>query len=287
MDLNSIVSLTGFFGCWVTAIVTIWKLAGAAQNNFSEKSKSHVAGWLLESRSLRPALGWAATLQSVFESTFGTRQLSLKCLRRSFSASCAFLLLIILFWAAIRPHEAAVSLTQGSAYVRLMMAATMLAVFNFLPDYLSIAQTRYSIVAFERCRSISCSVGILLINFLLALAIGAAAFVSIMMILGSEISDLATGFWYVILPLRPHAPGVVPLGAFFYTTLLTSIGLWLFVLASVALRSAILLDALQERLPSLIDVQSKPYTALGVVSMALVSCGFIIFGVLLVITHEA
>lgn len=285
MDVNLIVSVTGFFGCWLTALATVWKLCNTAQDQFSNNSKSYVAAWLLETRSILPALRWAAMLQSLFESSFGTRQLSVKCLRRSIAASCAFLLLVVFFWAAIRPAEAAVSFTQGNASVRFMLAATMLAVFNFIPDYLSIAQTRYSIAAFERCHKLICSAGILTTNFLLALAIGIVAYVVIMKSLGSEISDLVQGFWYVILPLHPHAPGVVPLGAFFYTTLLTTLGLWLFALASVVLRSAMLLDALQARLPILIDVQSKPYTALGVVSMILVSCGFVVFGALLIVNQ--
>jgi len=121
----------------------------------SETTKLEIAVWLLDIKAATAVHNWPSTFATVFDRVFGVKHLSWKSFRRSCVTSLISVAILCLIWAATQPAYFA-GFLAGSArptYIPLISILFGAVVFNFLPDYISLLETRWVIGLMARAQS--------------------------------------------------------------------------------------------------------------------------------------
>jgi hypothetical protein len=192
-------------------------------------------------------------------------------------ASFASVLIVILLWGALRPNQFFAFLTGEFYWKEILVGLAFFAVLNLLPDYLSLLESRYVIKLMQRGRSLARMILLLLLDLLVTVGIGFAAW----MLLSLPVMSRETS-WQIfverILPLtasRVGGEGWGAAGVFFYSTFFTSVWVWLFAISTQAVRLAEYFGIGLNRLKWLLDIQQKPIQSLGVMSILLLTFAYL------------
>jgi hypothetical protein len=165
---------------------------------------------------------WCKSFCALFDSCFGRNHLSLHCMLRSALWS---LLAVSALWI-IFGAEASLG-TRAGDVLPFWQVVLIALVINLVADYVSLLETRWLLTQVHRVRSVAGQIAILIVD---ALVTGAII--------------LAVIFVYQMTPLYDGAPltlgeifGVFTVfGLFFYSTFLTSIWIWLYIVSSWVIR---------------------------------------------------
>jgi hypothetical protein len=152
------------------------------------------------------------------------------------------------------------------------------AIFNVLPDYLSLLETRYVLEKLERNGKLA---SLLLADLVATALLGFTGYVVVLLVTGGSVDQLFELVWktvtfqeILVFELTPEVSYSLPLGLFFYSTFFTSAWLWLYAGAVVASR---LLVSMNDGIGFLLratDVEYQPFRAMGFVSVSLMSILF-------------
>jgi hypothetical protein len=274
--------LSAVFASYGVLTGTIWKLFDRAGKFAPDETKRQLARWLLEAAPHRRLATLAGLFAKAFEAVFGARHLSWTCFWRSAAASMSVVVAVTLIWIALRPEELA-EVTDKSEFVSFFAFALIMNVF---PDYLALLKTRYVIRAIKPGATFGASLLLVLdamMSGLLGLLILSELeyFGDSLLSFGFPVSYLLS--FYDTLRAFPRIVSLhvtegfeFPQGAFWYATFLTSVWVWLYIGSAVILSSQRVIGWAWRWLPRIVKVEEFPYSALALVSIALVTTAYLI-----------
>jgi hypothetical protein len=244
----------------------------------------------------RPIVRWASSFAEAFDTAFGNKLLSWKCVWRSTIAS-------LIAWLVVAVLNGSLPNTLAGHYVPQVQALiqgnppprmTMLGHFLLLnipvvivADFLSLCETRWMIRMLSRTPGFFSAVGVLVLDYFFSAAIFAAVVTAYFVHWKlrpagdhpSVASVVATipGFFddelYGTLTWRSSSSALMPAGI---STYFTSIWLWLYALSGALIRAASRVERVAAFLRHSLDVRNKPFTALAFVTGLLITVVFLI-----------
>ena len=282
---------------WAATTGGLWFLFEKGEKTLSEESRGKVVGWVQQTDLKSGIESIPAQFAFLFDRIFGEKHFSRQCFNRSSAASAFSVLVVWAVYIATVPvldgtgaaSEVAV-LAQENGLLLLLIAGAVLVTmpFNFLPDYLSLLETRWTIGLMERTGR----VGLILLLDFIATAIISAGGIAILFLIFTGLPDL-------ILLLMGTPTGNTPVAAFrdfvqmalgvedarydtlglpvrvsFLSAFFTSTWLWLYA-ASVPLSRVLLrMNNGVGFLLRVTDVEKQPFRSMGFVSVIIVSALF-------------
>lgn len=257
-----------------------WFLFSKAEIVVTSQKRCQVSWWL---RQLDPANAmerWPKTFAAIFDSVFGERHLSWQCIWRSCVASLIGVGILTLIWASIYPDQ--------EIWLTVVLGAVL---FNLVPDYLSLLETRYVLrwmgtkpSTGRICALLAFDIVVTgVIFFFMAVLIFVLANILITSwnipsdpIL-ETISYTVALAWELLVPgFRLSSPDFLDgpsFGIFFYSTYFTSLWVWLYPLSGIVLRLLYPVVILMQRH---LDIDNKPIRSLGFVASVITPLIFLV-----------
>lgn len=282
----------GSFVIWY-ATAKVFKLAGEA---VGQSWKARVTNWLKgqETRILdasgQPVSpvwhSWPESFARLFDQAFGEKQLSWKCFLRSCRAtivvSLIFYLLVMIkshgspmmsFMSFINRTASEVDQSVAAGWFVIIWMISM----TLIPDYISLGETRWVLGRMKKASSgvivsllvadfiltiliVFCSIGIFALIFAVLFAVGMDS----LMIpdLPKIMSDALELAWNAFT-WNPEFDYFTPP---VYSTFLTSIWIWLFVISGLLVKTAVQTQGVWHRLRGLLDIDNQPFLCIGIVA---------------------
>jgi hypothetical protein len=227
---------------------------------------------------------WGGKFISMFDRLFGRRHLSWPCFARSCVASLLFVVLMAIVWAIVRPNELGVLVQSMSVRGKGAGTAVIftILIFNFIPDYLSLLETRLVIRWIPSSRfgwratiilflELVFSIGIFLFSLTVMMYL-VFLWIGVPMDFHSAIQEaylVTVGGLTLTTPQPEDGPSFgIPL----YTTLLTSAWLWLFLLGGGVIRLISFMSAMVKFMKWTLPIDELPVRSIGEVA-AFLTCG--------------
>jgi len=272
-------SLLLYAASWVTITGGIWLLFERAEVVVTPETKAAISRWL---RNLDPTTAfpnWPATFAAVFDRIFGERHLSSRCFWRSCAASFISVVIVTLFWAALRPHQFA-KFVKDANYIFLVLIFVAAVYLNFIPDYLSLLESRYIIRLMSKTHSMIRVLAYFAFDLVVSAAIILGAFITWLapyLFLSDE--PLFNSFLSVLLHLlllSSLSEGLPSFGICFYSTFFTSVWVWLYASSGLVVRLGQYLGISLRGLKMILDIDKKPLRSMGLVAMLLVTLVYVV-----------
>lgn len=290
--MSSGFGVVAYLGAWLTTIGGVWFLFEKADETLSAEIRSSAAEWLTSSSRRAPLQRWPGQFVVLFDRLFGERHLTLRCFRRSAVASLCTVWLVTLVWAVWHPPA---NVLSG---VLLFVAVTFIGIlFNLIPDYLSLLETRWVLSKLAGSRR---TLPLLLADFILTGIIGISVYVLFYPGARSGLAGVTNMVWdtvrlRTIMAIGPPTSAQVlssvsyamPMGVFFYATYFTSAWVWLFAVAGGAVRAILAVEGAAAFLWRFTDVKEKPFRSLGLVAVLLVTATFVLAAPLVFLLGQA
>lgn len=304
-------SNTSPISVYLMLCATIYALFSVVETLLKKDVLREVSSWMLNADGDSNSNTWPVTFVTLFDSLFGTRKskrgIQIPSFLRSALVSilAAFLLLAIITYSGIEllvfeleifPDSWADDGTWGAVIEALVFTLLIAAIFNVVPDFISIIETRFVLQALQKSKSnlnnamllfvdviftlIIAFIGSIIANFLFPLVafilegfdfdvildwdipydIGGIIDVYIsILLMETSISDVDTTFFC---------------GVFIYSTFLTSIWIWLYVFSGVVSRILVKFSAFRSLISGTFRVTEKPLSILGGICISLVTVVF-------------
>ncbi len=269
---------------WFALLGGVWLLFVIPEEALPDTTKKSISDWLKNVRLPAGMEQWPTWFTEAFDHVFGKRHFSIRCFVRSCVASsvCSFILLLI--WISYR-EDVSLSISSLSGvfppYTPLA-ALWMFALLNWLPDYLSLLETRHVLQWMKRANSWKDMLRLLVIDFFLTSLIWIASLVIyITYLFGSlqHVSSIPALIRFFIVPFLDIGADEDPqtltvMGVFFYSTYFTSIWIWLFLLSGWIIKCIFFSGKWVRFLLRFFDIDNKPLRSMGVISCVLITIVF-------------
>ena len=284
-------------GLFTSVFVTGLALGGAflglawkADNAVGTSSREELSLLLLSAAT--GALGqsaarWPLHFAGLFDTVFGKTPLSWRCFLRSSLASCAaFLFFSVLFFQLVDiskenfllAAETSVSWAAFLSFIAILLGLCLL--LNLFPDYVSLLQTRFVIAQLKNGPRIVTQVIWMLLDAALTFLVFFSSFIVLSAAVGATPDNRDSFLSYLswlygetveIAFLRSAEAPIEKQFLFvpFWTTFLTSIWLWLSVVAQLATRLAAPLRQSFAVLQQALPIEDRPLRAVGAVTAAI------------------
>lgn len=257
------------FGAECAAYIwTIFAVASAAAN---EKFKKSLGEWIQNKEVGRLLERWPDKFSQLFDWSFGSNFLSISFILKSCLASCFAVGFMIIIWSEIQPSEFHFAFDNLSIFKFLSGFIIWAIIWNFIPDYISLVQSRYFIKLMSRVNN-ALIVFLLLIADLVftPLIFIAYAGVILPLIIGdldfsalNEIIRFGTQMKIGGFPLNTFDDIDITFGIYLYSTFFTTIWAWFFALAVGGVRLVKGLQIGSQALDFFLDLEKKPILAIG------------------------
>jgi len=272
-----LVSFGGYVMSWLGISYGIHRLFEKAEEVLNQETKKSVTRWLKNLDVAEKVHNWPQAFAENFDAVFGKKHRSWKCFFRSCLASTLASVIVIFIWVWMRPDEFFSVWHNEDFMTQLILFPILLALLNFLPDYLSLLETRYIIKRMTKTISLKIRLSLLLFDVILTGGIALSIVPAFMTLTGSE--PLGTSFlnyFEEVLPLTNQNTAVFmgtgPIFSIcFYTSFFTSVWIWLYVLAGMLVKVGDRFNILLSRFRKMFDVNKKPLSSLGFVSMLIIT----------------
>ncbi len=214
-----------------------------------QEKKSDIAAWLRD--DVASENHWAQSFIGLFERVFGADHWSWRCFRRSAIASLCFVALLWFVVGKVEPLN--VRIGETWPLWRTLICALLI---NVVADYASLFETRLLLRMLEQRRTVVVQAAVIILDAVLT---GVIIYATIYLFALSPLYEGELGSFSQIL-------GAFSLfSVFFYSTFLTSIWIWGFILFCSLLRLARWLN-----IAELFNIDENPMlmiaTILGVIS---------------------
>lgn len=239
------------FGWQLTFAAFFFLMTNAGLGLMSREKKDTLALWLMGAGSEE---NWSTSFLDLFDSLFGERHLSVRCLVRSCVASLISVGLIwgIMIWTGTLERVVFGDLGFGNA---LMIGIAV----NFVADYLSLLETRYILGRVPKLRRISAQAIILIVDLAITATI---ILLAIWLVQRSGLVVVESADWLSIgLAFSIYS-------APFYSTFLTSIWTWVYIVSTSVIRTFA-----RWRLAEWVDVEHRPTLIVSLILSAIVFLG--------------
>ncbi|MFC1791310.1 adenylate/guanylate cyclase domain-containing protein, partial [Gemmatimonadota bacterium] len=290
LDFGGAQSLEAYAIAWASITAAIWFLFDKTEAAVSEETRHKLATWM-KSQDLGQSL--AAIPSSfivIFDRIFGERHLTWKCFYRSCFASLVTVLIAFAIWFALKPQATNLLLHRDSL-INFAWLVLLSGLFNFIPDYLSLLETRYVLKWMDRSGRVG---SYIILDAVFTSAISAGLiYLAVIFVYGSPIFPGSfLGAWASLAQVSDYfgevgfflnwegetARGSVamPLGIFYYSAFMTSIWIWLYLLAWIVARGLLSVGGGISFLLRVTDVERYPIRSMGYVSVMVITAVFIL-----------
>ena len=292
--LTSGIPLGSYWLAWITTVGTLWVLFSRAEAIASHDLKLKVKRWLRQDHDGdgHPT-SWPQMFIGIFDAVFGEKHLTWKCFLRSCLASFIAISICFSLWMVLRFDHFLISFHSMGWWDLAYIVILGGVICNFIPDYVSLLETRYLLNWIQQRPSLGLHVVILLVDVLITGFIFIASIIVFtltvrLLTIGmdatlSDISVIPENFFKMIKTLvfieevGVGYSGISILSVFFYSTYFTSMWLWLYLLAGALSRLVVGGLATIQWTKRFVNIDEKPILSIGTMSILLVSLGFLLY----------
>lgn len=286
--------LLGFGGTGLATSLAVLGLFWKADDAFSNEFREALSNKLQRMKVDTSEANWPLSFARMFDRIFGDRYLSLKCFGRSCLASALAVLLLSALNLSLYPGQ--YELFDAEQVLVIVFIAVS---FNFIPDYISLVETRWIVRVLTRHNFSGAIIFAILIAdlivtiFLFFVVGGGFVFSLIVLVrhfaptlypaLDLSFADLIVRIYDTLIL---HGIYLIPTGApfsfgvFLYSTLFTSAWIWLFVAGWFVVRNGSRFQKVLAILQFALPIRTKPMRALGEVAALVTALTFIFLGIL-------
>jgi hypothetical protein len=268
----------------------------ALEKEMRQEAKNEIAGFIKRTNVTPDSQVVASFIDSAFQTVFGSRHWTLRCMLRSFMASIIVCLTLMgLFWLKYPRNFDLImnALNSGPFWVAGSVAAIMIIWFSCIPDYLSLFKGRIILRIMvinpnmlKICRlvvlDILASVSIYFIMLVVTALVVSPNLHSIRDAADAAVAaerGIISGF-DILFGRSPIHPDDIGFVVFLLSTTMTSMWAVMILLASLTLRVLATVGLLMRFVRWMLDVDAHPVRVLGMVSAVIAWLGSVIYGVL-------
>jgi len=276
-------SFIAYFLAYSGIIGVIWFLFSKAEDTLKSNVKKDISKWLKNLDPEEPVKKWPGQFAAIFDRVFGKIHLSWKRFRRSSLASLTSSSIIFPIWW-YKNNAAATAELDFVAWIFVINFGSI--VFNLLPDYLSLIETRWIIRLIGSSKKNYVVFGLLLIDLILTTTIFLVTLTIILLVTGASEFDefMSLAYWLALLTvtikeillLTGDSTSVSIVGIFLYTTYFTSIWVWLYALSGLIVKLTQKLNIGLTWFKGKFDINQKPLRSMAMVSIMIVTIIFIV-----------
>jgi hypothetical protein len=246
--------------------------------------------WLVSVPGDEQLDAWAGVFPNLIDRVFGRKVLTWKFFMRSCLASILAVTMSVAAEVLLDGRQWLIDEVGISDYfaINFLMFLSFALVFNCVPDYLSVLISRYIVRAIARRPTASRISYFLILDTISTLLLANLSLAALAPIVGAASGyvvgdktlhaawfDLPRDYRYTIKEL-PHLMLFNPLNrAFVIASLFTSIWVWLYVFASVAIRILHKVRFVWDNLLKILDIEKKPLQAIGRAAGVMAGCGYL------------
>ncbi|MCF8367586.1 MAG: hypothetical protein K9G76_00995 [Bacteroidales bacterium] len=268
-----------YLASWITVSGGIYLLFNRTGESVKEETKIKVSAWLKSISVPYPNPNSTLFFVDLFEIVFTKKHFYWKCITRSVIASILAYIIVMLIYQVNDPEYG-----LDTVYSFFSFVLWMFIFLNLVPDYFSLLETRIILKKLKTVRSVPMYFFLLILDLMLT-----ALIYYLNLIFFGSIQDLFTdGFSFNIWKNSISGTTDLYLGLWDYTdifsvwlysTFLTSIWLWLFLISTFFIK--ILTKSLKglEFFQKHLDIDNKPFNAIGYFLMINVTIVYIIIGI--------
>lgn len=288
-DGGGATAAVSYVGTWLIVSLGLVGLFREAENAMTADSRATVRDWLIQQNLTSQVANWPTTFISLFDAVFTEDLFSWSCFKRSalVSIGTVLLLLVSVIGVGLIPADVFWSLLQSEgnpAWYNFLAFLSWALPFNVVVDYFSLLESRFVLGRMSRSDRPITHVAYLLLDLALTAFIfaGAVALMQPLVLFLFQGGPLFTAeglhaIWVQIRDalsvmgwnlLHADQPPVVMI----YSTLFTSVWVWLYAGAGLALR--LLYPVLRglDTLKGQFDVETRPVYSMGLL-LAIVATG--------------
>ncbi|WP_251358627.1 lipopolysaccharide assembly protein LapB [Kangiella sp. TOML190] len=237
-----------YFGILFAIVVAVYNFSKFSISHMSQSKRESFSLWLWGDYED----SWIKHYNNFFDSIFGSKHLSVRCIVNSCIASLSFVLILYVvfnnasFFSSERPRI--------QTELALFQILTLGILINFVPDYLSLLQTRYLLKLFENVKGVFGHLFLLFADIVLSAVIISTYILVYLWI--ANVHDVS---------IMKMVAAFSVYSIFFYSTFLTSFLSWLYVLSTWVMKLSS-----KTFLSRWLDIESKPGSSLGIILSGLV-----------------
>lgn len=275
----------------------IEKVSKYFENIIKQDVKISISKWL-NNNELTVDEKWPNTFIEIFDRVFTKKHLSFKCFFRSTLASYVSAIIIFIIYIIINPKffsdliDGADSIENIAEFARSGIVAILF--FNMFPDYISLLETRFILKKIKQSVTTAKIIALLFMDLLFTtLSIFVPWFIFTVILTeiakafaGMFNTDVSSTSTSVITYLKDtfdlfisscmFTGEVGVLGVVIYTTYLTSVWIWLYVMSGILIKKIITPALISvDLIKNKIDIDNKPLESIGFISNVIVSVIFI------------
>jgi Serine/threonine protein kinase len=272
--------ILAFFGTWIAVCGGLIGLFLQGERLMRPESRAAISDWLLGEDFAEKVSGWPETFTGLFDAVFSDDHFSWTCFWRSALVS---VLTVGFFFTGALALGIPLSAFPGGDYVGVLKFIALGSVLNTVVDYFSLYETRWVLGRMSHSKHAGLDVAYLVLDLILTQTIFAFGVAVVLLGTtlvfappeGTEISLLNAplfgffGGYAIFYDLSSFSPTA-------YSTLFTSLWVWLYVGAGFLLR---ILQPILESLDwikHLLDVERRPAETIGLLLAVLASVSFAI-----------
>lgn len=274
------------FGSYLTFTWGIYRLFDGVGKTLRKKTRDHIAISLMGADLPKNLPNWPSMFVVLFDRVFTKKHLSWGCFFRSSVASVVVAAALTLAVAAV---DASIirKLSTGGIFYDVLFFAIGILLFNLLPDYLSLYETRL-VLDFMAKSDARLRVPALLlfdlaatalISFVVGFLVLAPLFAIILENPPLTFTRLAEAFGEGLTFSGKSASA----GIFIYSTFFTSVWVWLYALSGFLVKGIAASRTGLHFLQRHLNLEEHPLRSMGFVLMLLVTVGYVVWGLILVL----
>lgn len=178
--------------------------------------------------------------------------------------TAVFFAIVFLLWYGTDPEAVLVFISTLNS-LDILQLFNYFVLFNIIPDYVSVVQTRIVVGLAKNANSLTYIIALMLLDTLATLLIAISPIFIISLAFNEAHIELYIDRFIDGLMLKSPHPWEAPLGLFTYTTFLTSIWIWVVVLASLVARVYVHFSHISRFLAIHLNFDQYPLRSIGVI----------------------
>ena len=275
-------SILNLIGAWTASLTGIAILFKAMEYTTPKDKKRSAANWLKSiadkstSNTIIDSPQWFV---ESFDRIFGAKHLTIQCFLKSCMASIIAVVFMTIIWALSDFTSFVAFFDFGVTAIFFIFIWVIF--LNFIPDFISLLETRWILNSFENIGLIKMS-GLLLIDIIITGIIFAFGLWIYLFIFESTTKYVNALIMFI--QFKPmyvgYINGGINGGIFFYSTFFTSVWLYLFIISSIGAKVIYSFGHFGNTIMDFFGVQKTPFQSMGTIAMILVTVCFVIYAVI-------
>ena len=278
-------SILNLIVAWAASLTGIKLLFKAMEDTPADDKKRSVANWLKSiadkstSNTIIDSPQWFV---ESFDRIFGKKHLTIQCFLKSCVASIIAVVFMTIIWAL--SDFASFIAFFDFGLTAIFFVFIWIVFLNFIPDFISLLETRWILNSFENVSLIKMS-GLLLIDIIITGIIFAFGLWIYLLNFESttEYVKILTLFIQFKSQYIGSLNGGINGGIFFYSTFFTSVWLYLFIISSIGAKVIYSFGHFGNTIMDFFGVQKTPFQSMGTITMILVTVCFVIYAIINII----